>query len=298
MHRPGSSKLIASSVFVIAIVSATPALAQSSDWQRAVDQALAKGQAKPDDIYSVSLPRDDLRVMRGGVRLRSGMDFGSGVNFKPMGDSVMAMGELAVTDDEAAGVLTRLEQHGIEVTALHKHVLKISPSMMWIHVRSHGDAATIAANIKDALRATGTRFPTQAASKSPPTGLRTADLSQIVGGKGEESGGVLQFRLPIVQGIREGGMDLPAGMGPQIELNMQSVGNGRAVATGEFPVVAAQVNPVVRTMREQGFEVAEVHNHMLDEEPRMFWVHIWGADQAARLATRMRAVVDVVPTKK
>lgn len=292
-----SSKRIVQLLLGVAM-SATPVFAQSGDWHQAVDQALAKGAAKPDDIYSVSMPRDDLRITRAGVPLRSAMDFSSGISFKPMGDAVMAMGELAVTDDEVAGVLTRLEQHGIEVAAVHKHVLKTIPPMMWIHVKAHGDAATIAANVKDALSATGTRFPSQSAGASPPTGLRTAALSEIVGSKGEETGGVLQFRLPIVQGIRESGMDLPAGMGPQIELNMQSVGSGRAVATGEFPVVAAQVNPVVRTMREQGFEVVEVHNHMLTEEPRMFWVHFWGADEPARLATRMRTVVDIVPTKK
>ncbi len=283
-------------ITIFAGAATAPLMAQSADWHQRVDVALATGEVTPDDIYSVSLPRDDLTIMRDGHQLRSGMDFGSGINFKPMNGGVMAMGELVLTDDEVAPVLTRLERHGIEVNAVHKHVLKTSPSMIWIHVEAHGDPAVIAGQIKDALSVTGTPFPKRSAAPSG-SNLPVAALSRTVGAKGKESGGVLQFRIPIAQGISEAGMQLPSAMGPQIEINMQSIGTNRSAATGEFPLTAAQVNPVVASMRQQGLEVVEVHNHMLHEEPRMFWVHFWGEDEPTRLAARLKVVIDTVPTK-
>ena len=301
-HAPASPTRRVVSVIgtalAIAAAPTAPALAQTGDWHGRVDSSLAKGEAGPDNVYSVSLPRNDLTVTRDGHQLRSALDLGSEVHFKPMGRGVMAMGELVLTDDEVAPVVTRLERHGIAVTALHKHILKTNPSVMWVHVRAQGDPAGIAAGLKDALSATGTRFPTQSAAASSATTLPVAELNRIMAAKGKETGGVLQFRIPTAQGITEDGLQLPAAMGPEIEVNMQAGGGDRSGATGEFPGAAARVNPLLTAMRRQGLEVVEVHNHMLGEEPRTFWVHFWGEDAPTRLAARLKAVVETVPTKR
>src|SRR5438477_10320896 len=174
--------------------------AQSSgatDW-KAVGQALGKeGSMQPGDVYKVSLPRSDLQVTAGGVQIKPALALGGWVAFKKMGDTAMVMGDLVLTEDEVTPVMTKLQEGGVEQTALHNHVLHESPRVMYMHIHAAGDAVKIAKAIHDALALSKTPF--SAPTAAPPNqdlGIDTKQIDQLMGQSGKVNGGVYQFSVP------------------------------------------------------------------------------------------------------
>src|ERR671926_1050937 len=128
------------SVVVLTLLAAAAARAQQADDWNAVAQALGRtGSLQPGDVYKVSLPRSDLEVTVRGVQVKPALALGSWVAFKRMGGAAMVMGDLVLTEDEVTPVLTKLQQGGVEQTALHNHVLNESPRVMYMHIRAMGD---------------------------------------------------------------------------------------------------------------------------------------------------------------
>jgi hypothetical protein len=123
-------------------------------------------------------------------------------------------------------------------------------------------------------------------------------LEQTLGHKGTANGGVYQFGIPRGDTVNDNGMPVPSAMGTGIAINFQPTGNGKAATTGDFVLLAAEVNPVLAALRDNNIEVTAVHNHMLDDQPRMFFVHFWANDDAMRLAKGLRAALDKVNVAK
>jgi hypothetical protein len=275
-----------------ALLLALPALA-APDWA-AVGKALGKeGAMQPGGIYKVSLPRTDLKVTLDGVPLKAGFALGSWVAFEPMGDEAMAMGDLVLTHTEVNPVMSRLEQEGFQVTALHNHLLRSQPATMYMHVEGHGDPVKLAQALHAALALSKTPFaPAPAAPAAAPAfGLDTAAIDQALGAKGKVNGGVLQYGFPRKEQIVSGGMAVPPPMGTATSINFQPTGGGRAAVTGDFVLVAPEVNPVIRALRGHGIEVTAVHNHMLNDEPRIFFMHFWANGDARTLAAGLAAAL-------
>src|SRR5215471_9833000 len=158
----------------------------AQDW-KAVEQALGKaGSIQPGDVYKVSLPRSDLKVTIGGVELKPALALGSWLAFKKAGDMTIVMGDLVLTEDEVTPVLTKLQEGGIETTALHNHVMHESPRVMYMHIHAMGDGAKLAKSIHDALALSKTPFSAPAAP-SPTTdiGIDTKQIDQIIGQNGK-----------------------------------------------------------------------------------------------------------------
>ncbi|MBV8448478.1 MAG: DUF1259 domain-containing protein, partial [Hyphomicrobiales bacterium] len=128
--------------------------------------------------------------------------------------------------------------------------------------------------------------------------LDTAGLDSALGFKGKANGAVYQFSIPRADAVREEGMVIPEAMGSAIGINFQPTGGGRAAITGDLVLIASEVNPVLRALRMNGIEVTAVHNHMLDDEPRIFFMHFWGNDDAQKLANGLRAALDKIAVKK
>jgi hypothetical protein len=124
--------------------------------------------------------------------------------------------------------------------------------------------------------------------------LDTAMIDKVLGAKGKAAGGVYQVGIPRAETIKDGGMEVPVAMGSGEAINFQSTGGGKAAITGDFVLTAKEVNPVLRALRENGIEVTAVHNHMLDDEPRLFFMHFWANDDAQKLATGLRKALDQV----
>jgi Domain of Unknown Function (DUF1259) len=235
----------------------------------------------PGDIYRVGLPRTDLKVTLDGIELKAGFALGSWLAFEKMGDSGMVMGDLVLTMDEVSPVMKKLMEAGIEVTALHNHLLRNQPFTMYMHVLGHGDPVKLAAAMHTALAESKTPFV--AASPPvppPPIDLDTAAIDAALGAKGTNSGGVYQFGIPRAEPIKDGGMGVPPAMGSAVAINFQPTGGGKAAITGDFVLLAKEVNPVAKALREHGIEVTALHNHMLDDEPRLFFRHFWANDDA------------------
>jgi hypothetical protein len=267
--------------------------AAATDW-KAVEQALGKaGSVQPGDVYKVSFPRRDLQVTVGGVLVKAPLALGSWVAFKKAGNMTMVMGDLVLTEDEVTPALTKLQEGGVEQTALHNHVLHESPRVMYMHISAMGDAVKIATAIHDALALTKTPFSTPPAGNSTQDlGIDTKQIDQIMGQSGKVNGGVYQFSVPRAEKIMDNDMEIPPAMGVAHAINFQPTGGGKAAITGDFVLIAGEVNPVIRALRANGIEVTAVHSHMLVESPRLFFMHFWATDDALKLARGIRAALD------
>jgi hypothetical protein len=267
-------------------------------WEGAVADALGKaGTEMPGGVYRVGLPRSDLHVTLAGVTLKPGLALGSWLAFMRTRRDVVVMGDLVLTDAEVNPVMKRLIEGGIEITALHNHLLGASPHTMYMHVAGHGsDGAALAATLHAALALSGTPFASSAPAATAMLDLDTAALDRALGHKGKANGPIYAFSIPRATIPREGGMPVPEAMGSAIAINFQPTGSGRAAIAGDLVLTADEVNPVLRTLRERGIEVTALHNHMLDEQPRLFFVHFWANDDAVRLAEAMAAALGHVKT--
>src|SRR5271169_1810975 len=279
-----------------ALLAGAPALAFAADdgWQARVGEALGKtGSAAPGGIYRVGLPRTDLKVTLDGVELKPGFALGGWLAFEKMGEEGMVMGDLVLTMDEVNPVMTKLAAGGIAITALHNHLLRNQPFTMYMHVQGNGDPVKLAAALHTALAESKTPLSAAAApSPTPsPIELDTAAIDQALGAKGTNNGGVYQFGIPRAEPIKDGGMDVPPPMGSANAINFQPTGGGKAAITGDFVLIAKEVNPVLKALREHGIEVTAIHNHMLDDQPHLYFMHFWANDDAKKLAEGLKAAL-------
>jgi biotin operon repressor len=265
-----------------------------------VAQALGKkGSAMPGGVYRVGLARSDIKATLDGVELKPAFALGSWLAFSNAGNHGAVMGDLVLLATEVNPVMKKLEQGGIEITALHNHLLRNEPFTMYMHVLGHGDPAKLAAILHDALQESKTPL-----SDSPPGAapaaldLDTAAIDKALGSKGKANGGVYQVSIPRAEKVRDGSMEVPEAMGSAIAINFQPTGSGKSAITGDFVLTAKEVNPVLKDLRENGIEVTAVHNHMLDDQPRLFFMHFWANDDTARLLGGLTQALSHVKTAK
>jgi Domain of Unknown Function (DUF1259) len=274
--------------------------AQDVDWQK-VDDAFGRKPAVSGDVHRYGFPRTDLTVTLDGVTIKPALALGGWIAFKPMHGEAMVMGDLVLLESEINPVMLKLIEGGLEITAVHNHLLRASPATFYLHVGGHGDPARMAAVIHDALAASKTPLATPAAAAPPPTiDLDTAQLDQLIGVKGQANGGVYQFNVPRRDSVTADGMQLsPVGpMGVAIAINFQPTGSGKAAITGDFVLTYDEVNPVIKALRANGIDVTAVHSHMLDEQPRLFFLHFWAVDDALKLARGLRDALDKTASTK
>jgi hypothetical protein len=285
---------------VAALLLTIPLQAAEIDWSR-VDEALGKkGAAQPGGVYKYGLPRSDLKVTVDGVAIKPSLALGSWVAFLPAGEGAMAMGDLVLTDTELSPVMKRLIDDGFDITAIHNHLLRTSVPVFYMHIGAHGDPVKLAKTLHAALALSKTPL-TQPAGAPPPApaiDLDTATLDKTLGFKGTANGGVYQFSVPRAETITEQGMTLPPSMGTAIAINFQPTGGGKAAVTGDFVLVAAEVNPVLRMLRRQGIEVTALHSHMIGETPHLYFMHFWANSDAQKLAGGLREALDLANVKR
>jgi len=270
------------------------------DWKQ-VDAGLGKsGALQPDGAYKVGMPRSDLHVTIGGVAVKPALALGSWVAFKQVTDSeAMLMGDLVLLESEVGPVLGKLQEGGIEQTALHNHVLHDSPRVMYMHIGGHGAPARLAAALHAALALTKTPLGASAAPASAgPLGIDSAQIGQILGYHGKVNGGVYQVGVPRREEITADGIEVPPSMGLATAINFQPTGGGKAAITGDFVLIGNEVNPVIRALRDNGIVITALHSHMLTDSPHLFFMHYWANDDALKLAHGLRAALDKMNVKK
>ena len=283
------------------LASLLSASAQEIDWQKVDDAFGRKAAVVSGDVHRYGFPRTDLTVTLDGVTIKPALALGGWIAFKPAHGGAMAMGDLVLLETEINPVMSKLIENGLEITAIHNHVLRSTPPTFYMHVGGHGDPIRMAAAIRAALGESKTPLdPPAAAPSSPITDIDTAQMEQIIGAKGQANAGVYQFGVPRRDPITEGGMQIspPGPTGVATVINFQPTGSGRAAITGDFVLIAEEVNPVIKALRANGIEVTAIHSHMLTEQPRLIFLHFWANDDALKLARGLRAALDKTASTK
>jgi len=293
-----------SHIIAAATVLALPAMASTATAQRevdwkAVEAAIGRpGVAQPGDVYRFNFPRGDMRVTAAGVSIKPAFALGGWVAMRATSDGVVAMGDLVLADDELNPVIAKLQAGGVEQTAIHHHLMRESPRVYYVHIHGHGNPVKIAETVKSALALTKVPPPAPPAAAAGPLGIDTTALAQALGYTGRVNGGVYQVSVPRAEVIREAGIVIPPSMGVATAINIQPTGGGRVLATGDFVLKQAEVNPVIRVLRSHGIEVTALHSHMIDESPRLFFMHFWGDGEALAVAGGLRAALDATNSQR
>ena len=285
-------------ILVITLLSVVPAIAQDmpADYKQVVD-TLGKTADFKDGVLKVNIPRNDVSVTVANVKTPTPFGFGGWVAMtKGTGGMEVMMGDLVLLQAEVNPVMSALLNNGLDVTALHNHFFLDEPRMFYMHVHGHGTAADLARKVKPAIdmigRASGQ--PPAASTAAPPasTEINTAALAKIVGTPGEQTGAVYKITIGRADlKLTEMGAPINARMG----LNTWAafVGtNANAAIAGDVAMLASEVPPVLKALRQNGLDVVAIHHHMTDTNPTIFFLHYWGTGPAEKLATGFKAALD------
>jgi hypothetical protein len=280
-------------LFVQQLSAQTP-----TEW-KIVDQTLGRSGTLQGETYRVGFPRSDLHVTVGKVTVRPAFALGTWVAFKKTGDSVaMLMGDLVLRPAEVGPVIDALQKGGISQTALHNHLSGDTPHVVYLHIEGTGQPAALANGVHDALTKTTTPLGAPGSPAPAPLGLDTAQIAQTLGAHGKVNGGVYQVGVPRAEPVMMDSVVITPAMGVATAINFQSTGSKTAAITGDFVLVASEVNPVIGALRSSGIAVTALHSHMLNESPRLLFMHFWGQGDAVTLARGLRAALDVMNIKR
>ena len=273
------------------------AAAQGLDTAK-IDDVLGRSGQKSGDVYRVGFPRTDLHVSVDGVEVKPGLALGSWAAFAGSDSDASVMGDLVLLEDEVNPVMRKLRTAGFEITAVHNHLMKETPSVLYMHYMGHGKAADIAQSLRAALAESKTPLdkPTPPApAGEPPAFVKTVEDG--VGTKGRFAGGVLSFGIPRSNAITDHGMTLTGAQGVAESINFQDAGSGKVATTGDFVLTAEEVNPVISALEDHQIQVTALHSHMLTEQPRLFFMHFWAVGSPESVAGGIKAALGNVHTK-
>jgi Domain of Unknown Function (DUF1259) len=286
------------SACAVVLSTAAGAQTQAIDWAK-IDGILGRTGAVGGAVHRYGFPRSDLQVTLDGVTIRPTLALGGWAAFQPMGNMAMVMGDLVLLQSEVNPVMAKLIEGGVDVTAVHNHLLRAEPLTFYMHIGGHGDPVKMAQTIHDALAVSKTPLMAAPASQPPAIDLDTAQIDQILGAKGTNNGGVYAVNVPRRDPITEQGMAVGTPiMGGATAINFQPTGGGKAAITGDYALIGSEVSEVVKTLRANGIDVTAIHSHMLTEEPRIIFLHFWANDDALKLAKGLRAALDKTASAK
>jgi len=202
----------------------------------------------------------------------------------------MLMGDLVLLEKEVEPLISSLLENGIEVTGLHNHLLHEEPRIMYLHIKGEGNSIKLAQSVKKALSLTTTPVKTKQEPSSNQFTWKV--MEDILGHKGTHKDNVLQLSIPRKIKISEDGDELPSVIGISHAINFQALGP-KVATTGDFVLLANEVNPVISILRKNNITVTAIHNHMLTEVPRIFFMHFWAVDTPEKLAQTLKAVLNL-----
>jgi len=288
-------------VLALTLTAAPPPPAQPPDplWTQVDAVFGTAGKDLPGGVHRFGWPRRDLHVRVGEVEVEPALALGSWGAFVKAGDGkAMTMGDLVLLESELTPVVSALQAGGIDISAIHNHLANEAPHVIYVHFSGHGDAPALAASLKKALEQTATPLAPPASSAKPlPADEKVYEtVQQVLGRRGSFAGTVLQVGVPRAEKIEENGMEIPASMGMATALNFQRVGE-QVATTGDFVLIAAEVNPVLRELQAHGIAATALHSHMLAETPRLFFMHFWGVGSPETIAGALKAALAKVNTK-
>ncbi|HEY2349757.1 MAG TPA: DUF1259 domain-containing protein [Puia sp.] len=241
-------------------------------------------------VYKITFPRSDLKVQVNEFSVSPGLALTSWIGILSMGHESMMMGDLVMLDTEEPTVVAKLVSLNLQITAIHNHLVNEKPAIKYLHFSGSDDALSLAEKIKSVISLTGTPM-------SPPQGtlitpvIDWLNVESVLGTKGKHNGNLLQYSFPRKERLTESGMEMPPAMGMATGINFQMSDNQAAI-TGDFVLLAKEVNPVIKALTENGITVTAVHNHMLFDDPRLLMLHFWAVGDPGKLAAGLKAALD------
>jgi hypothetical protein len=263
-----------------------------------VDEVLGRSGQKSGDVYRVGFPRTDLHVTVVNVEVRPGLALGSWAAFSGSDDHAMVMGDLVLLEKEVNPVMLKLRAANFEITAVHNHVLDETPQILYMHYLGSGPVVELAKSLRAALSVSQTPLgkPAPAQASEPAVFVKTVE--DTLGAKGTWNGGVLGFGIPRAEAVTEEGMTLTTAQGVAEAINFQEAGPGKIATTGDFVLIASEVNSVISALEAHNIQVTALHSHMLTEQPRLFFMHFWAVGSPEIVAQGIKAALDKIHTKQ
>ncbi len=260
-----------------------------------IEQVTGMKGTEKNGEYKITVPQNDLNIVVDGFKITPPMGLGSWAAFTPCGDTAMVMGDIVVTETDLAPVQQEVIRQGLTITAIHNHFIRNRPNVMYMHIDGKGNVEDLSAHVKaifDKVKQVRGRDPKEGKADSVANSLNIPLLDSIIGQKGEMSKGVYKHTIgrPDVS-LQEHGIPVSTFMGFNTWASWQGTPEKAAVA-GDFTMLEDEVAPVIRALVENKIEVVAVHNHMVHEDPRIFFLHYWGVGNAEQLAKGLRAALD------
>lgn len=240
-------------------------------------------------VIKFTFPRYDLTVRIENIKIDPNLALTSWIAINELKSHSMLMGDLVLLEDEVDSVMSSLFENGINVTALHNHLQHEQPSIMYLHIKGEGEPVKLAQGVRNTLSQTATPFKSK---QLPPAQIDWSLIENILGRKGMHKDKVLQLSFPRSIVITEDGHQLSPAMGTSHGINFQSVGD-KVATTGDFVLLANEVNPVATLLLKNNIAVTAIHNHMLTEVPRLFFMHFWAVDMPEHLAQTFKSVLNL-----
>jgi len=273
--------------------AATPVATTEDDWRAVAGELGRPGVLSADGlVYRVTFPRNDLVVTSYGVAIEPALGLFSYAAFSRYPDgTVVMMGDLLTTESEQPAATDAVRAGGVELTAVHKHLLAHDPDLWWNHFHGSGtDPVAMAATVRKALDRTSTPPPAPCQS-SGGLDLDTAAIDAALGATGLSDCGIYRFTFQRNETVTSHNRVLAPDMGVTTAISFQPLGGGRAAISGDFAMTAGEVQDVIKKLRTGDIQIVELHQHSLDDQPRLFYMHFWAVDDAAALAGALGAAV-------
>jgi hypothetical protein len=264
----------------------------------AIDKALGMTGQMQGDVYRIGMPRTDLAVSVHGIAIKPGLALGSWAAFRKAGNQAVVHGDLVLTETEINPLISKLQDGGFQITALHNHLLDEHPHVMYLHYWGQGAEAALATTLRGALETTKTPLTSApapgAGASQPDPGFDAAAFQTAIGKTGAVRGGVLSVGIPRPEKIMMMGVELPPSMGMATSINVQSAGAGKVAAPGDFVMVDSEVNPVAKALRSHGIAITALHSHMIHGTPVLQFMHFWAEDTPANVAAGLKTAIDLL----
>jgi len=253
-----------------------------------------KGKANKGE-YKITIPQNDLDVEVDGFKIIPPMGLGTWIAFTPTKEGAMIMGDIILTENDLKPVQQEVISQGLTISAIHNHFVRNHPNVLYMHIGGSGktdDMAKKAKAVLDKVAESRGHNPASGSVADVPYSLDTKKLDDILGNKGEMSKGVYKYTIgrPDVS-LKEHGTTVTTFLGFNTWAAFQGSPDHAAVA-GDFTMLENEVAPVIKALIENGIEVVAVHNHMIHEQPRIFFLHYWGVGNAEQLARGLKAALN------
>lgn len=253
--------------------------------------------------FKITVPQNDLAVMVDGFKIIPAMGLSTWLAFTPATAGVMLMGDIVVTENDLKPVQAEIIRQGLTSTAIHNHFVRNHPNIMYMHLGGTGSTGAMAQKAKavlDKVNSLRGGDPVNGTASAEAVGntIDTKNLDAIMGYKGEMSKGIYKYTIgrPDVK-LTEHGVPVSTFLGFNTWAAWQGTDDKAAVA-GDFTMLEGEVAPVLKALIENGIEVVALHNHMVHEQPRIFFLHYWGVGNAIQLAKGLKAAIDKTGRKQ